>query len=66
MVKKICMIGGAILFGAMFVIGLIILQSVPVMERISVPFPERAIAGGAVVLVPTGTTSAPTHHQEHP
>lgn len=51
MVKKICMIGGSILFGAMFVIGLIILQSVP--DRFSIPFPVRAIQGGALAMFAT-------------
>jgi hypothetical protein len=49
--KNFFMIGGAVLFGAMFVVGLIILASVP--DRFSVPFPHKAIAGGALAMFAT-------------
>jgi hypothetical protein len=49
--KNFFMIGGAVLFGAMFVVGLIILASVP--DRFSIPFPEKAIAGGALAMFAT-------------
>jgi hypothetical protein len=51
MVKKICMIGGAILFGAMFVVGLVILQAVP--NRFAPPFPDRAVVGGSLAMFAT-------------
>ena len=49
--KKFFLIGGSILFGAMFVVGLIILLSVP--DRFTVPFPDRAVQGGALAMFGT-------------
>lgn len=49
--KRFFEIGGAVLFGAMFVVGLIILWGVP--DRFNPPFPDRAAVGGALAMFGT-------------
>ncbi len=49
--KKIIQLLGAFVFGAMFVIGLIIIATTPNVSMI--PVPDRAVIGGALAMFAT-------------
>lgn len=53
MTKRLFQIAGSVLFGAMLVIGLIILTQVPDPERFTYPIPIKAVIGGSLAMFAT-------------
>lgn len=53
MTKRLFQIAGAVLFGAMLVIGLIILSQVPGPDRFNYPIPYKAVIGGSLAMFAT-------------
>lgn len=49
--KRILMLAGAFLFGAMFVVGLIYLVQTP--DRFAIPTPTMAVVGGSLAMFAT-------------
>ncbi len=48
--KRMFQLSGSVLFGAMFVIGLIILAGVPGPDRFNYPIPIQAVVGGSLAM----------------
>lgn len=51
--KRMFQLTGSVLFGAMFVIGLIILAGVPGPDRFNYPIPIQAVVGGSIAMFST-------------